>query len=142
MCCGQLTVYRGIGNDNGVITMSKTVIPDLDKVLAGSEFEDKKANYKKFFAQAKIVTVLDLENCPRYAGSNLCGHSTYGFIAYVREYTLNPPPEDTKPVEEEAPKKKRKYTKKKVELVIPITDDAEEGVDSDVSIGEDAHSEK
>lgn len=140
MCCGKLTVYRGVGNDNGVITMSKTVIPDLDKVLDGTEFEDKKENYKKFFAQAKIVTVLDLENCPRYAGSNLCGHSTYRFIAHVREYTLNPPPEPA--VVEKAPKKKRKYTKKKVELTVPITDDAEEGVDSSVSIGEDAHSEK
>lgn len=81
--------------------MSNTVIPALDKILAGTEFEDKLENYKKFFKQSKIVTVLDLENSPRYAGGNLCGHSTHKFIACVRDWTLNPPPEP-----EPAPKKK------------------------------------
>ena len=86
--------------------MSNTVIPDLDKILAGTEYEDKLENYKKFFKQSKIVTVLDLENCPRYAGGNLCGHSTHKFIECVRDYTLNPPPEPEPEKVKPAPKKK------------------------------------
>jgi len=121
--------------------MSKKVIPSLDKILAGTEFEDKLENYKKFFTQSKIVTVVDLENCPRYAGPKLCGHSTYAFIECVRNYTFNPPPEpEPEPEPEivvEAPKEKRKTSYKKEESapedganLILITDDAE-SIESD-----------
>ena len=86
------------------------VIPELDDILRGSPYEDKLENYKLFFRQSKIVTIQDLENCPRYAGPNLCGHSTYEFIAFVREATLNPP----EPEPEPAPKPKIRKSKKKV----------------------------
>ena len=86
------------------------VIPELDDILRGSPYEDKLENYKLFFRQSKIVTIQDLENCPRYAGPNLCGYSTYEFIAFVREATLNPP----EPEPEPAPKPKIRKSKKKV----------------------------
>ncbi len=85
------------------------VIPELDVILKGSPYEDVLPNYKKFFEQSKIVTVRDLENCPRYAGPHLCGHSTYEFIAFVREATLNPP----EPEPEPAPKPKTRKSKAK-----------------------------
>jgi hypothetical protein len=111
--------------------MSRTVIPDLTEVLKGTEFEDKTENYKKFFDQAKIVTILDLENCPRYAGPRLCGHSTHAFIQHVREYTLNPP--------EPEPKPKRVYKKKtKSEEVISEPEPEMEPAD-DILLEEDAH---
>ena len=90
------------------------VIPELDDILRGSPYEDVLENYKKFFEQTKIVTIRDLENCPRYAGPNLCGHSTYEFVAFVREATLNPPEPEPEPVAEPAPKRTRKSSKKKV----------------------------
>ena len=86
------------------------VIPELDNILRGSPYENKLENYKLFFRQSKIVTIQDLENCPRYAGPNLCGHSTYEFVAFVREATLNPP----EPEPEPAPKPKIRKSKKKV----------------------------
>lgn len=90
------------------------VIPALDTILKGTKYEDVLSNYEKFFQQAKIVTIRDLENCPRYAGSNLCGHSTHEFIAFVRECTLNPPdPEPEPPPKKAAPKRKRATAKKK-----------------------------
>lgn len=123
--------------------MSKTVIPSLDEVLAGTEFEDKLDNYKKFFAQAKIVTVIDLENCPRYAGPNLCGHSTHAFIQHVRDYTLNPP-EKVEPEPEPAPKKttkrRAKVSKKKDESKEVINEPEPEVAEADdVLSEEDAH---
>ena len=85
------------------------VIPELDDILRGSPYEDKLENYKLFFRQSKIVTIQDLENCPRYAGPNLCGYSTYEFVAFVREAALNPP----EPEPEPAPKPKTRKSKPK-----------------------------
>ncbi len=91
------------------------VIPELDDILRGSPYEDKLENYKLFFRQSKIVTIQDLENCPRYAGPNLCGHSTYEFIAFVREATLNPPEPEPEPV----PKPKTRKSKSKKVTIKP-----------------------
>jgi len=113
------------------------VIPELDVILAGSPYEDALANYKKFFEQSRIVTIQDLENCPRYAGANLCGHSTYEFIAFVRDATINY--EEPAPVA--APKKARKSRKKAVvepepevvelEIAEPVTIVEPEAVEED-----------
>ena len=93
------------------------VIPELDDILKGSPYENVLENYKKFFEQTKIVTIRDLENCPRYAGPNLCGHSTYEFVAFVRDATLNPP--EPEPVVEPAPKPKTRKSKPKKVTVEP-----------------------
>ena len=115
--------------------MSRTVIPDLALVLAGTEFEDKLENYKKFLAQSKIVTIIDLENCPRYAGPNLCGHSTYKFIEHVRQYTLNPPPPEPEPKPKKVHKKKEELEPKEV---VSEPEPEVETAD-DILLEEDAH---
>lgn len=109
------------------------IIPDLDVILKGSEYENALPNYKAFFEQTRIVTVRDLENCPRYAGPNLCGLSTYQFIDYVREATINY--EEPKAEPEPAPpkskaRKKRVSSKPKAPAKLAVEADSNKDEDA------------
>ncbi len=116
------------------------VIPELDVILKGSPYEDMLPNYVKFLEQSRIVTVQDLENCPRYAGPNLCGHSTYEFITFVRDATIEfykPVPEEPKAEPAPAPPKpkarKKKVSSKPKPVVKPV-------IEADSDKDEDAQS--
>ena len=121
---------------------SYMVIPDLDVILKGSPYEDVLPNYKKFFEQTKIVTIQDLENCPRYAGTNLCGHSTYEFVAFVRDATIEfykPVPEEPKaepkPEPPKPPARKKKVSSKPKPVVEPVAE-ADSDKDEDAQSSE------
>lgn len=107
------------------------VIPELDDILKGSPYEDTLPNYKKFFEQSNIVTIRDLENCPRYAGANLCGHSTYEFVAFVREAALNPPEPEPAPKPKTRKSKKKVVVESKPEVVETVTDEEEDAQNSE-----------
>ena len=109
------------------------VIPELDTILKGSPYEDVLPNYKKFFKQTKIVTILDLENCPRYAGPNLCGHSTYEFVAFVRDATINYKEPKAEPVKAPPKARKKKVSSKPKPVVKPV-------IEADSDKDEDAQS--
>jgi hypothetical protein len=105
------------------------VIPELSKVLAGSEYEEHLECINRVVTSMKVVTVNDLENSVRFIGPKLCGMSTNAFISYVVQWCKNPPPEPD-PV---APvKAKRKTTKKKVVKSEPevVIDEPESAVEA------------
>ena len=107
------------------------VIPDLDVILKGSPYEDVLSNYKKFFEQTKIMTIQDLENCPRYAGTNLCGHSTYEFIAFVRDATVNYEEPKAEPeLAPPKPKARKKKVSSKPKQVVKADSDKDEDAQS------------
>lgn len=70
-------------------------LPDIDQVLDGSPFEDKKECIKGVFSSMGVTTVYDLENSPRSLTCSFCEISTHKLIEHILAWMANPPvPED------------------------------------------------
>ena len=81
------------------------VIPYVKSFVKVSKYEESAECIQRFLDLSKIVTIRELENCPRYAAPAVCGHSTYELITFIRECTINPPEPEPEPVKKTAYKK-------------------------------------
>lgn len=102
-------------------------IGDINKILAGTEYEKSAPCIKKILDHYRIETLSQLDNGPKILGMRVCGHSVWELVSIVRERTLNPPPEpvkkpepvvareEVKPVIKKTPAKKVVETKSKKE---------------------------
>ncbi len=111
-------------------------LPELDKLVAGSEYEQHIECIGKVLGTFDIKTTLELENAVRFIGPRLCGISTNAFISYAVAWCKNPPPDPVAPVVEKKPK--RKTTRKKKKVVIDVPEFAVEAQDDNDNAVEDA----
>lgn len=64
---------------------------DLEKLLAGSEYEEKTECLKEAFKTAGVIDLASLDNAPRLVGRQVCGLDIYSIVEFIRGRLVNPP---------------------------------------------------
>ncbi len=112
-------------------------LPELDKLVAGSEYEQHLECIGKVLGTFDLKTTTDLENAVRFIGPRLCGISTNAFISYAVAWCKSQPPEPVAPAVVAKPKRKRKR-KAKPKVVVDVPEFAVEAQDDNDDAVEDA----